>query len=299
MSSEWGDDDGYLPVPDGVVPQGATLKGEPVERENGSAAVRHGRTGKPIGAPVLTPPAASDDLPVMAGNTISGVAAAARPDPDAWSFSYSDGPAHLSLEEAVFQALGGASACWENLRGAGVFQSDQAKQIGELLVEWVWDWERRMRAADPQTPMASPEPADHQVDRLGRWIMENVPGEPSRSQGAVDTAIRLLAGHADLDRLAPAAAADLARERRYERASLVRDLLGNGVPWVQVVAAAKTIGPYIDGEPASGWQPGMTTDAIDLDEDWIDRLAVTTSLDVGTVALVIGAHLQQINESGR
>lgn len=32
-----------------------------------------------------------------------------------------------------------------------------------------------------------------QIDRLARWIMANVPGEPSRSEGAVDTAIRLLA----------------------------------------------------------------------------------------------------------
>lgn len=31
-----------------------------------------------------------------------------------------------------------------------------------------------------------------QIDRLARFIMENIPGEPSRSEGAVDTAIRLL-----------------------------------------------------------------------------------------------------------
>jgi hypothetical protein len=34
----------------------------------------------------------------------------------------------------------------------------------------------------------------HQIGRLGQWIMENVPGEPSRSEGAVDCAIRLLRG---------------------------------------------------------------------------------------------------------
>jgi hypothetical protein len=31
-----------------------------------------------------------------------------------------------------------------------------------------------------------------QVDRLAKFIMSEIPGEPSQSQGAVDTAIRLL-----------------------------------------------------------------------------------------------------------
>jgi len=31
-----------------------------------------------------------------------------------------------------------------------------------------------------------------QIDRLAKWIIENVPGEPSQSEGAIDTAIRLL-----------------------------------------------------------------------------------------------------------
>ena len=33
---------------------------------------------------------------------------------------------------------------------------------------------------------------DVQIDRLANFIMQHVPGEPSQSQGAVDTAIRLL-----------------------------------------------------------------------------------------------------------
>lgn len=35
--------------------------------------------------------------------------------------------------EAVFLALGAASACWETLEGAGVFESDRAQQIGRAL----------------------------------------------------------------------------------------------------------------------------------------------------------------------
>lgn len=33
-----------------------------------------------------------------------------------------------------------------------------------------------------------------EVDRLAQWIIANVPGEPSRSEGAVDVAIRLIGG---------------------------------------------------------------------------------------------------------
>lgn len=43
----------------------------------------------------------------------------------------------LTLQSAVFQALGAASACWENLAGAGIFESDRAKEIGERLVEFI------------------------------------------------------------------------------------------------------------------------------------------------------------------
>lgn len=39
-----------------------------------------------------------------------------------------------TLEELVFQALGAASMCWENPAGAGVFESDRAKEIGDELL---------------------------------------------------------------------------------------------------------------------------------------------------------------------
>ena len=38
-----------------------------------------------------------------------------------------------------------------------------------------------------------------QVGQLARWILENVSGEPSQSQGAIDTAIRLLSRLAQLE----------------------------------------------------------------------------------------------------
>jgi len=36
------------------------------------------------------------------------------------------------------------------------------------------------------------ESLESQIDRLAHFIMENIPGEPSESEGAIDTAIRLL-----------------------------------------------------------------------------------------------------------
>lgn len=41
----------------------------------------------------------------------------------------------LSLESAVFQALGAASTCWDPMDGTGIFQSDVAKAIGDALLE--------------------------------------------------------------------------------------------------------------------------------------------------------------------
>lgn len=48
---------------------------------------------------------------------------------DPWTFSSPD----EDLQSKVFQALGGASGCWDNLSKAGMFLSDRCKQIGETL----------------------------------------------------------------------------------------------------------------------------------------------------------------------
>ncbi len=39
------------------------------------------------------------------------------------------------------------------------------------------------------------ETAQEQVDRLARFILRDVEGEPSQSEGAVDTAIRVIREH--------------------------------------------------------------------------------------------------------
>lgn len=42
-----------------------------------------------------------------------------------------------TLEEAIGLAVGGASACWDNLDGAGVFESTRAAAILDTLLELV------------------------------------------------------------------------------------------------------------------------------------------------------------------
>lgn len=40
------------------------------------------------------------------------------------------------IEDAVFQALGAASVCWEKMDNTGIFDSDRCKKIGEELIEY-------------------------------------------------------------------------------------------------------------------------------------------------------------------
>lgn len=43
----------------------------------------------------------------------------------------------LSLESAVFQALGYASTCWDVMYGVGKFHSTEAKDCGEKLLAFI------------------------------------------------------------------------------------------------------------------------------------------------------------------
>lgn len=48
-----------------------------------------------------------------------------------------DHDGEVSVESAVFQALGAVSVCWDNPGGAGVFHSERAKEIGEHLLAFL------------------------------------------------------------------------------------------------------------------------------------------------------------------
>ncbi len=45
-----------------------------------------------------------------------------------------------TLEEAVYQAVGAASVCWDNIQGAGVFDDRQATQVAEDLLAAIRQW---------------------------------------------------------------------------------------------------------------------------------------------------------------
>lgn len=52
---------------------------------------------------------------------------------DRWYLTGED----LTVGDAVYQAVGGGSACWSNLPGAGEFDSLRAAQIGQTLLQFL------------------------------------------------------------------------------------------------------------------------------------------------------------------
>lgn len=76
----------------------------------------------------------------------------------------------LGLEDVVFQALGGASTCWSSIEDAGVFDSNRAKEIGDLLVEWL----RKHPESIYETPDESQDISRklHSTTRADVWAEE-------------------------------------------------------------------------------------------------------------------------------
>lgn len=68
-----------------------------------------------------------------------------------------------ALAEAVFVALGSASACWENLGGAGVFDSDRCAEIGHELVAWLAEQYAAQRAEGAREALAEVERRSYKV----------------------------------------------------------------------------------------------------------------------------------------
>lgn len=62
--------------------------------------------------------------------------------------------APLPLEEAVGQALGAASGCWENLEGAGVFDSTRCKAVLDWLLAYLGDWAEDIRREATEATVA-------------------------------------------------------------------------------------------------------------------------------------------------
>ena len=68
------------------------------------------------------------------------------------------------VKEAVFQALGAASVCWESMDGTGTFQSVRATQIGNELLSIIY--QARLAAPLPVILRADATDDEHPED----WI---------------------------------------------------------------------------------------------------------------------------------
>lgn len=45
----------------------------------------------------------------------------------------------LTIKEAIGLAMGAASSCWENLQGAGTFESERASELVDVLYDRMMD----------------------------------------------------------------------------------------------------------------------------------------------------------------
>ena len=109
------------------------------------------------------------------------------------------------------------------------------------------------------------EPLDSQIGRLATYIMQEVPGEPSQSEGAVDCAIRVLRTlQSDVRQL---------RQRTVELERHNGDMSGRLDQLASVVRRAhdhalagdpEVVNPYPDGMPeATAWQWGWAWGALE------------------------------------
>lgn len=90
-----------------------------------------------------------------------------------------------NLWEAVYQSVGAASVCWENMSGTGVFQESDARDVAENLIEWV-----RARL-DPDTLALIFKAAWHAADRSGL--------EGRRTDAGIAAVINWVLGDSDED----------------------------------------------------------------------------------------------------
>jgi hypothetical protein len=82
-----------------------------------------------IGSTVVVSPTALDDL--AGGHRMHELT------PNPFTFTYAD-DGHLTLESAIYQALGYASVCWSETP-TGIFDSDRCKEAGDALIAFVED----------------------------------------------------------------------------------------------------------------------------------------------------------------
>lgn len=103
----------------------------------------------------------------------------------------------IGLEEAVFQALGAASVCWDNLDGAGIFDSSRAREVGDKLMALISErfdqvWASASRSGREKAEWVSaPEILDMVVQYGEESVKAATTGSPKGREGARDKAREL------------------------------------------------------------------------------------------------------------
>lgn len=133
--------------------------------------------------------------------------------PEPWNPTGDEGnPA--SLGEAVAQALGTASMCWENIRSAGVFDEANCRRVYDGLMAYLADWADEHRRLANEATAAKLEEAHrvrrgsevHQASRgsdVAEWIkrhremQRDHQGFQTPEWRAVDDLLEDYRGHAD------------------------------------------------------------------------------------------------------
>lgn len=83
--------------------------------------------------------------------------------------------------------------------GKGTQSSDDRIEQGmRVSKNTLWNQFKREESLGRRNDRLKVGVFEKQIDKLAAAIVDNVPGEPSRSEGAVDTAIRLLKAYAKL-----------------------------------------------------------------------------------------------------
>ncbi|URM87324.1 hypothetical protein SEA_ANTUNA_62 [Microbacterium phage Antuna] len=121
--------------------ESTTVRGQMQHEHDGGVLVRW-----PFVATYTPPPVDAwepIDAPLLDEDVAEGQERTGNGEP--WEFTPDEND-ELSIESAVFQALGGASTCWEAIEHAGVFDSTRAREIGDRLLEHL-DVEMRREVA--------------------------------------------------------------------------------------------------------------------------------------------------------
>jgi len=69
-----------------------------------------------------------------------------------------------TLESVIMMGVGAASTCWSKLDKAGIYQSEDAKEIGNQVIEWV----KGRYVPELRSSSSTPDVLDNLVEAVNR-----------------------------------------------------------------------------------------------------------------------------------